>query len=208
MNGSDEEREQALRAAGIYVDQDGRGCVRGGDLGLPESPYSPSLIDLLGDPTHPRITSWHELFLLMALVAALKSKDSSTRTGCVVVDENNRLRSMGFNGFPAGISEARPERWERPEKYRWVEHCDRNAIYSAARVGVSLAGCTMYLTGPPCDDCMRGIIQAGLKRVVWPADNPFERPTEQARAARWADAFRVMRQLAEEAGVELVRWTP
>jgi dCMP deaminase len=88
-------------------------------------------------------------------------------------------------------------------KYKLIEHCDRNAIYSAARIGVSLEGCTMYLTGPPCHDCMRGIIQCGIVEVVWPADNKFERDEETFK--RWSESFMAMNLLAVESGVRMRR---
>lgn len=61
------------------------------------------------------------------------------------------------------------ERWnKRPEKYRWVEHAERNAIYQAARHGFSTVGATMYFntTGLPCSDCTRAVIQAGVTELV------------------------------------------
>ena len=68
--------------------------------------------------------------------------------------------------MPHGVAANPPERLSRPDKYTWVEHAERNAIYTAARCGISLEGCTMYVDLMPCVDCARGIIQAGLREVV------------------------------------------
>lgn len=57
------------------------------------------------------------------------------------------------------------ERWERPQKYQWVEHAERNAIYNAARMGIPLKGCTAYITLAPCADCTRALIQSGITTV-------------------------------------------
>ncbi len=76
--------------------------------------------------------SWDELFILQATLIAQKSKDPSTKVGCVIVNDDNVILSTGFNGFPRGIEEDWKDRWKRPEKYHWVEHAERNAIFNAA----------------------------------------------------------------------------
>jgi dCMP deaminase len=114
--------------------------------------------------------SWDELFILQAALIAQKSKDQSTKVGCIIVNEENVVLSMGFNGFPRGIDEDDSARWQRPEKYHWIEHAERNAIFNAARVGVSLNGAKAYLNWEPkpCADCTRALIQAGIKEVIGP----------------------------------------
>jgi dCMP deaminase len=97
---------------------------------------------------------------------AEKSIDTDTQVGCVVVDLERKIQVRGHNTLPRGIAAEPPERLGRPDKYTWVEHAERNAIYSAARSGIELAGCTMYVDLTPCVDCARGIIQAGLWEVV------------------------------------------
>jgi dCMP deaminase len=111
--------------------------------------------------------NWTEYFINIAEQVKEKSKDNNTKIGAVIVGEDNEILTTGYNSFPRGLNDNISERQERPEKYFWFEHAERNAIYNAARIGVSLKGSTAYLTsGLPCMDCARGLIQSGVKRVV------------------------------------------
>jgi len=114
--------------------------------------------------------TWDELFILQANLIAQKSKDPSTKVGCVIVGDDNAILSMGFNGFPRHIDEHLPERWKRPEKYFWIEHAERNAIYNAARHGINLNGARAYLNWEPkpCADCTRALIQVGIREIIGP----------------------------------------
>ena len=110
--------------------------------------------------------SWAEYFRKIAHTVKLKSKDKNTQIGAVIVGTHSEIRSTGYNSFPRNIDDFKPERQERPEKYYWMEHAERNAIINAARIGVSTNNCTMYLTCDiPCVDCTRAIINAGIKIV-------------------------------------------
>jgi dCMP deaminase len=109
---------------------------------------------------------WTEYFLNIAEQVKLKSKDESTQIGAVIVGEDKEVLSTGYNSFPRGLDDSVKERQERPEKYFWMEHAERNAIYNAARIGVSLKNSIIYLTsGLPCMDCARGIVNSGIKTV-------------------------------------------
>ena len=125
-------------------------------------------------PVHPytgyfaigRITSrWHEFFLAEAFFVSGKSKDWSTKCGCVVTSKDHDELVRGWNDHPRGIKDT-PVRRERPAKYLWTEHAERNAIYNAARIGVSLKGSRIYVNRVPCPECARAIIQAGINEVV------------------------------------------
>lgn len=94
------------------------------------------------------------------------SKDQSTLAGCVFAGPEHEILSTGFNGFPRGIDDDLAKRHERPEKYYWSEHAERNAIYNAARIGVTLRRSTCYVLFLPCYACARGIIQVGAARIV------------------------------------------
>jgi deoxycytidylate deaminase len=82
--------------------------------------------------------NWTEYFLGIAEQVKLKSKDESTQIGAVIVGIDNEILSTGYNSFPRGMDDSKKERQERPEKYFWFEHAERNVIYNAARIGVSL----------------------------------------------------------------------
>lgn len=103
----------------------------------------------------------------MCVAVAAKSKDESTKCGCVIVGPDNEVRTTGYNGMTRGCDDNIPERSERPEKYFWYEHAERNAIYNAANNGIVLKGSTAYVTGAPCMDCARGLVQSGIEEVVW-----------------------------------------
>lgn len=141
--------------------------------------------------------NWKEYFWHIAQQVKNKSKDKKTKIGCVIVGHDNEIVSTGYNSFPRGINDELPERQERPEKYYWFEHAERNAIYNAARIGVSTKGCTMYLTcGVPCADCTRGIINAGITCVVC-------MPGEGATGQKWDEHELRSRQMLSEAGVQI-----
>ena len=141
--------------------------------------------------------NWIEYFYNIAEEVKKKSKDKNTQIGAVIVGIDKEIVSTGYNSFPRGIDDERAERQEKPEKYFWFEHAERNAIYNAARIGVSTKGCTMYLTcGIPCADCARGIINAGISKI-------YVRKGGGAQSQKWLDSGERSRQMFKEAGVKI-----
>lgn len=141
--------------------------------------------------------NWKEYFRNIAHQVKLKSKDRYTQIGAVIVGEDNEIVSTGYNSFPRGIDDTVDERQERPEKYYWFEHAERNSIYNAARIGVSTKGTTMYLTcGIPCADCCRGIINAGIRKIVCEVDGG-------AKGSKWEESGKRSLEMFKEAGVEI-----
>lgn len=138
---------------------------------------------------------WDIRFIELAKYISDWSKDRSTKVGCVIAGPMNEVRSLGYNGFPRGIDDEVEARHERPDKYLWTEHAERNAIYNAARLGISLDGCSIYLTWYPCTDCARALVQSGIRRLVGlePDWNDL----------KWQSHFAVTRELLAEAGVEV-----
>lgn len=129
---------------------------------------------------------------------AAKSIDKDTQVGCVVVGPERNIQVKGHNTVPHGVAAEPPERLGRPDKYTWVEHAERNAIYTAARCGISLEGCTMYVDLTPCVDCARGIIQAGLREVV------VSKERMQAYSSQtYREQHLIAASLLKEAGVVL-----
>lgn len=110
--------------------------------------------------------TWDEYFFSIVDTVSQKSKDQSTKIGCVIVGQGGNILSTGYNSFVRGICDHKPNRQERPEKYYWFEHAERNAIYNAVRSGTSLLNSTLYVTTIPCHDCWRAIIQSGIRVVV------------------------------------------
>lgn len=140
---------------------------------------------------------WDKYFLEMARFVASKSKDNSTKCGCVIVGRNNQVLSTGYNGFPRGTEYDDPKKSERPHKYFYTEHAERNALYNACRHGIMLEGSTAYATGPPCHDCARGLIQSGIMNVVIPVKHNFH-----LRMTDWGDSCRTAKELFENGHVK------
>ena len=138
---------------------------------------------------------WDEYFINIAEQVKLKSKDRKTQIGVVVVGKDNEIVSTGYNSFPRGINDNLNERQERPEKYFWFEHAERNAIYNAAGIGVSTLGTTMYMTcGMSCSDCARAIINSGVSKIVL-------RKGKGAKGDKWNESSIRSIQMFKEAGV-------
>ena len=114
-------------------------------------------------PSKYKRPSWDEYFIKIAEQVAIRSKDPSTKTGCVVVDEKNRPVSFGYNGFVAGCNEAKMTQ-ERPMKYLLVIHAEMNAILFSKR---DLSGCTLYSLYAPCENCLKFIIQTGIRKIIY-----------------------------------------
>ena len=143
--------------------------------------------------------SWDEYFMGVALLAAQRSKDPSTQVGACVVDENNRILSTGYNGFPRGCSDDEFP-WNRNEcdgetKYPFVVHAELNAILNAR--GKSLAGSRVYVGLFPCNECAKAIIQAGIKEVIYLSDKYNSTPSVINS-----------RRMLNAAGVKLTRLIP
>lgn len=147
---------------------------------------------------------WDRHFLGLALKQSEMSKDPSTRVGSIIVGpEREGPLCAGFNGFPRGIADT-PERLnDRDTKMSLTVHAEVNAILTAARLGIRLHGCTLYLAatddsgliwgGAPCSRCTLDVIQAGIREVV---SYPFK-----SVPSRWKDDVERARGLLAEAGV-------
>ena len=136
---------------------------------------------------------WDKRFLALASHIAGWSKDPSTQVGCVVVGPDREIRSTGFNGFPRGIEDSIARLENRELKYPLICHAEENAIMHAARIGISLKGCTAYVTWQPCSRCARSLIQAGVDEVVYPAESEIPE--------RWGDDFEIAASMMNEAGL-------
>ena len=107
----------------------------------------------------------------------------------------NDIRSTGYNGFARGVNDDVAERHSRETgaKYFWSCHAEQNAIFNAARIGVPLKGCTIYVPWFPCVECTKGIIQSGIAELVaYAPDRP---------ESNWALDFSIADMMLKEAGV-------
>jgi len=102
----------------------------------------------------------------LALLVSTKSIDPDTKHGCIVVGRDNTILSVGYNGPPRGCIDMQLP-LTRPDKYKIMEHSESNAIVNAARSGTPLYGSTFYITGHPCPDCLRKIINVGAVKVLY-----------------------------------------
>jgi len=144
---------------------------------------------------------WSHRFMVLCDHIASWSEDRDFQVGCVIVDPKDHVvRATGYNGLPRGVSDTDDARFDRPsgEKFFWIEHAERNAVYNAARVGVSLAGCTAYVNRFPCADCGRALIQSGVTKIVAP-------PIPQSDGAL-DHSFQVSAQMLAEAGLTLIEY--
>ena len=133
--------------------------------------------------------TWDEYFMGVAVMSGLRSKDPSTQVGACIVSEDNKILSMGYNGFPLGCSDDEFP-WAREGdpldcKYLYVSHAEMNAILNYR--GGSLEGAKVYVSLFPCNECAKAIIQAGIKTVVYDSDKYALQPSTIA-AKRMFDA--------------------
>jgi dCMP deaminase len=112
--------------------------------------------------------SWEDYFMDLACKIAERSKDPSTKVGCVVVTEDKVIAATGYNGIPRGV-EDKHERMERPAKYLWTAHAEENAVAHAARVGARLKGgsvCAVtYSSGYYSGACRPRYYQDATRRI-------------------------------------------
>ncbi len=116
--------------------------------------------------------SWDEYFMGVAHLSGMRSKDPNTQVGACIVSNDNKILSMGYNGFPRGCSDDEFP-WDREgdtldTKYPFVTHSELNAILNYR--GGSLEGTKLYVSLFPCNECAKAIIQAGITKVVYASD--------------------------------------
>jgi dCMP deaminase len=149
---------------------------------------------------------WDEYFFDIIKPISKKSKDR-TKVGCIIVSPYNEIVSTGFNGFPRVVEDRpdiAPERYQREIKLMYIEHSERNSIYAAARRGIPLEGCKIYVEWNPCADCMRAIIQSGIKEVV--LNGRSEAFNNKELRERWEQQIQCAQIMAGEAGVKIRIW--
>jgi len=139
---------------------------------------------------------WTGRFIALAEHIAGWSKDPSTKVGAVLVSPDRSRIVHGYNGFPRGVGDAEERYNNRDQKYKLTVHAELNAILNA---GERLTGWTLYVTPlPPCNECAKAIIQAGIKTVVFQAD------ALDPRLDAWREPWTVSMKMFDEAGVKVI----
>ena len=139
------------------------------------------------------LKKWDLRFLEMSELVSLWSKDPSTKVGSVIVDNDRRVISLGYNGFPKGVAD-NDRLNDREEKYKIVVHAERNALLFA---NTDVKNCSIF-TYPfmPCPICAGMIIQSGISRVV----------SFQSNNERWEKDFEISRKMFQEADIQLLEY--
>lgn len=142
--------------------------------------------------------TWDEYFMGIALLSAKRSKDPSTQVGACIVNSDNRIVSVGYNGFPRGCSDEEFP-WERDAdnqndtKYPFVCHAELNAILNAS--GRDMRGTRIYVALFPCNECAKAIIQSGITEVIY-LSNKYKN-TDNCLASK---------RMLEAAGIKLTQF--
>ncbi|MCI8465989.1 MAG: dCMP deaminase family protein [Lachnospiraceae bacterium] len=144
--------------------------------------------------------SWDEYFMGVAELSAMRSKDPGTQVGACIVSQDNKILSMGYNGFPKGCPDdefpwAREGEDPYETKYFYSTHSELNAILNYR--GGSLEGSKIYVTLFPCNECAKAIIQSGIKTIIYADDKYGDTP-----------AVRASKRMLLSAGVELIPYKP
>ena len=155
-------------------------------------------------PKRTDYITWDEYFMGVAMLSARRSKDPNTQVGACIVNQSNKIMSVGYNGFPAGCSDD-DFPWEREgetldTKYPYVCHAELNAILN--NDGASLHGCRIYVALFPCNECAKAIIQCGIKELVY-EDDKYEKTTSVIASKRMLKAAGVKVTRYESSGREI-----
>jgi dCMP deaminase len=144
-------------------------------------------------PKRTNYISWDEYFMGIALLSGQRSKDPSSQVGACIVSNDNKILSIGYNGFPVGCSDDEIS-WEREgnfvdTKYPYVCHAELNAILNYT--GATLKGSKIYVALFPCNECAKAVIQTGIKEVIYLSDKYAD-----------TDSVKVSKKLFDMAGVK------
>lgn len=149
--------------------------------------------------------SWDEYFMGVSYLSGMRSKDPNTQVGACIVSEDNKILSMGYNGFPIGCSDD-DFPWEREGeftqiKYSYVTHSELNAILNYR--GGSLKGAKLYVTLFPCNECAKAIIQSGITTVIY-GDDKYSTSPSNVASKRMFDVAGVKYYRYESTGRQII----
>ena len=146
------------------------------------------------ETTWDALSKWDERFMELAMHVSDWSKDPSTKVGSVIVAPDRRIMSLGYNGFPRGVTDLEERLNDRPTKYAFVAYAERNALDN---VDVNLRECTLFVTLQPCADCTKSIIQKGITKVVCAVD--------KSKVDHYNTFIKYSLVMLKEAGVQVIQ---
>jgi len=148
--------------------------------------------------------TWDELFFNLIKEYKLKSKDPSSQFACLIINPDKSIVASGFNGFPRGVNDDAERYANRELKYKLVSHAEANGICQAAKHGIALDGCSIYVESYPCSTCCKLIIQSGIKEIVLNGDSEIHNDTGPASfRVRWAEEIKMTEMMCQEAQVSI-----
>ena len=150
-------------------------------------------------PKREQYINWDEYFMGIAMLSGERSKDPNSQVGACIVSQDNKILSMGYNGFPIGCSDDKIS-WEREgefaeTKYPYVCHAELNAILNYT--GASLKGSKVYVTLFPCNECAKAIIQCGIKEIIYMSDKYAD-----------SDSTKVSKKMLDMCNVKYTQYHP
>lgn len=150
------------------------------------------------------LNKWDNHFLKLALHHAKLSKDPSTKVGAIITTRDRDFISAGFNGLPRKLEDTEERLNNRETKLLLTVHAEMNAVLAAAKLGIKINDCTMYIVatdksgeiwgGPPCHRCLVEILQTGISKIV-----TYE---QKSVPTKWAESLNLSKKLIKEAGLE------
>jgi len=147
--------------------------------------------------------SWDRYFMGVAIMSSMRSKDPSTQVGACIVNKDNRIIGIGYNGLPIGCSDDEFP-WDSngeylDTKYPYVVHAEPNAILNAIS---SLKDCTIYVTLFPCNECSKLIIQSGIKEIVYISDK-YNNTQSDLAARKMLDKSKIITRQMKDFQIEI-----
>lgn len=150
------------------------------------------------------LNKWDKHFLQMTLLNARLSKDPSTKVGAIIVTKDRDFISAGFNGLPRKLKDTEERLNNRETKLSLTVHAEMNAVLAAAKLGIKINDCVMYIVatdksgeiwgGPPCHRCLVEILQTGISKIV-----TYE---QKSVPTKWEESIKLSKELIKEAGIE------
>nr|XP_021190463.2 deoxycytidylate deaminase isoform X2 [Helicoverpa armigera] len=139
------------------------------------------------------VISWQDYFMAVACLAAQRSKDPDTQVGACIVNKDNRIISIGYNGLPNGYPDDEFT-WAKKDKL-YVCHAEMNAIVNKNCSDVK--GCHIYVNLFPCNECAKIIIQSGIRKVYYLSDEKNDKPK-----------YQVAEKMFEVANIKVEKYVP